>query len=54
MTRTFEMRWEGELPAAPQEVWDAFTRHSAGWLWPIAYEPRVGGAERGLTSGGGR
>ena len=24
------MRWEGELPAAPQEVWDAITRHSGG------------------------
>jgi uncharacterized protein YndB with AHSA1/START domain len=53
MAREFEVRWEGELPAAPQDVWDAFTKHTAGWLWRIEYEPRVGGAERGLSSGGG-
>lgn len=43
----------GVLPASPQHVWDAFTVHTAGWYWEIAYEPRVGGAERGLTPGGG-
>jgi hypothetical protein len=53
MAGEFEVRWEGELPAAPQEVWDAFTLHSDGWLWKIEYEPRLGGAERGLTSDGG-
>ena len=49
----FEVRYEGELPATPAAVWDAIAVHAGGWLWPIAYEPRVGGAERGLTSGGG-
>ena len=53
MAREFEVTWEGELPASPQQVWDAFTKHTRGWLWEIAYEPKVGGAERGLTGGGG-
>jgi uncharacterized protein YndB with AHSA1/START domain len=53
MGKQFEVRWEGELPATRQDVWDALTIHTAGWLWKIDYEPRVGGAERGLTTGGG-
>ncbi|WP_028058799.1 SRPBCC family protein [Candidatus Solirubrobacter pratensis] len=53
MVKEFEVRWEGELPAGPQEVWDAITRHSAGYMWTIEYEPWIGGAERGLTAGGG-
>jgi hypothetical protein len=53
MVKRFEVTWEGALPAAPQDVWDAMTKRSAGYLWPVEYEPRVGGAERGLNSGGG-
>jgi hypothetical protein len=53
MVREFEVRWEGELPAAPHDVWDAMTRHADGYLWKVEYEPWVGGAERGLTAGGG-
>lgn len=53
MVKEFEVRWEGELPASPQDVWDAFTQQAEGWLWKIEYEPWVGGAERGLTTGGG-
>ena len=53
MVRQWEVRWEGELPARPQDVWDAITQHADGYLWKIEYEPRVGGAERGLTAGGG-
>jgi uncharacterized protein YndB with AHSA1/START domain len=53
MAKEFEVTWQGELLAPPQEVWEAFTQHTAGWLWRIEYEPRLGGAERGLTSGGG-
>jgi uncharacterized protein YndB with AHSA1/START domain len=53
MAEEFEVRWEGELPATPQDVWDAITLHTDGWLWRIEYEPRIGGAERGLSSGGG-
>jgi hypothetical protein len=51
--KQFEVTFEGELPGTPAQVWDAFTRHTSGWLWNIAYEPRVGGAETGLTSAGG-
>ena len=51
--RDFELRWDGVMAGTPEQVWDGFTRHAAGWLWPISYEPRVGGAERGLTSDGG-
>ncbi|HEV7933646.1 MAG TPA: SRPBCC domain-containing protein [Actinomadura sp.] len=53
MAKQFEVRWEGELPATPQEVWEAFTVHTTGWHWKIDYEPWPGGAERGLTAGGG-
>jgi hypothetical protein len=53
MFKTMETRWELELPGDPRQVWDAFTEHAAAYLWPITYEPRVGGAERGLTSAGG-
>jgi hypothetical protein len=53
MARDFEVRWEGELPAPPEVVWDGFTAHTDGWLWRIDYEPRVGGRERGLTREGG-
>ncbi|QYG91920.1 SRPBCC domain-containing protein [Iamia sp. SCSIO 61187] len=54
MGQTFEVGWEAEVPGPPEEVWDAVTRHSDGWLWPITYEPRLGGAESGLTGIGGR
>jgi hypothetical protein len=53
MGKQFEVRWEGELAATPEQVWDAITVHAGGYLWEIDYEPRVGGAERGLTPGGG-
>jgi hypothetical protein len=53
MPKQFEVRWEGDLSGTPAEVWDAFTVHTAGWYWKIQYQPRVGGAETGLTSGGG-
>ena len=49
----FELRWDGVMAGTPEQVWDGFTRHAAGWLWEISFEPRVGGAERGLTSSGG-
>ena len=53
MAEEFQVTWEGLLPATPEVVWDAVTRHSEGWLWAIEYEPRLGGAERGLSGGGG-
>lgn len=53
MNKQFEVRWERELPAAPQDVWDAVTLHAGAWLWPISFEPRVGGTEQGLSGEGG-
>jgi hypothetical protein len=53
MPKEFEVRWSGDLPGTPAQIWDAITVHSAGWLWPIEYEPRAGGAEKGLTGTGG-
>jgi hypothetical protein len=53
MAKRFEVRWDGELSGTPEQVWDAITVHTAGWLWKVEYEPRVGGAERGLTMEGG-
>jgi hypothetical protein len=53
MVKDFEVRWEGELPAPPPDVFAAITEHADGYLWNIEYEPRVGGAERGLTRTGG-
>lgn len=48
-----EVRWDDVLDGTPAQVWDALTVHVSGWLWPITYEPRVGGSERGLTRDGG-
>ena len=54
MAKEFELSLEVELPATPDTVWAAITTpQTEGWLWRIDYEPRLGGAERGLTSGGG-
>jgi hypothetical protein len=52
MTRDFDVEWDGVVPGAPQQVWDAITVHSAGWQWKIDYEPWVGGTEHGLTDRG--
>ena len=35
-----------------EQVWDAFTLHADAFLWEVEYEPREGGAERGLSSAG--
>ncbi|MFC7550855.1 SRPBCC domain-containing protein [Plantactinospora sp. GCM10030261] len=51
MSRPFEVGWTGDLPAGPAAVWDAVTRRTAGWLWPVEYESRAGGSERGLGGG---
>ncbi|MFE0103124.1 SRPBCC domain-containing protein [Streptomyces sp. NPDC059009] len=42
--KEFEIVREFEVDAAPGEVWDALTIGTGGWLWPLEYEPRVGGA----------
>jgi hypothetical protein len=53
MYKHFEVGHEGILAASPEQVWDAITERASGWIWPIAYEPRVGGAVTGLASAGG-
>jgi hypothetical protein len=53
MTKESEVRFEGFLPATPADTWAAITAGTGGWLWPIEYEPRDGGAESGLTPNGG-
>jgi hypothetical protein len=53
MAKQFEVRWQGDLTGTPQQVWDAFTVHTAAWYWKIQYQPKVGGTERGLSSNGG-
>jgi hypothetical protein len=53
MAANFEVTWDEVVGAPQQDVWDAITARSAGWLWDVEYEPRVGGAERGLTDVGG-
>ncbi|MEL3950817.1 SRPBCC family protein [Streptomyces sp. LNU-CPARS28] len=44
--REFEIVREFEVGSPPRQVWDAFTTvtGTGGWLWPMEYEPRVGGA----------
>ncbi len=49
MVEHFEVTWEGVLPGTAAQVWDAITVNTAGWLWDISYEPRVGGRETGLS-----
>ncbi|MEU4995535.1 SRPBCC domain-containing protein [Streptomyces sp. NPDC021622] len=42
--KEFEIAREFEVDASPVEVWDALTTGAGGWLWPMRYEPREGGA----------
>jgi uncharacterized protein YndB with AHSA1/START domain len=44
MPKEFEIVREFEVDASPEQVWDALTTGSAGWLWPQEYEPGQGGA----------
>ncbi|MBN6033802.1 SRPBCC domain-containing protein [Amycolatopsis sp. 195334CR] len=44
MNREFEVRNEREINGTPEQVFAAITTGTAGWLWPIACEPRLGGA----------
>ena len=45
MYKNWEVTWSGELPGTPQQIFDGFTRDNASYMWPVSYEPRVGGAE---------
>lgn len=42
--REFTIRREVAVPGTPAQVWEAVTTGTGGWLWPMEYEPRVGGA----------
>ncbi|MBB5934251.1 SRPBCC family protein [Streptomyces zagrosensis] len=44
MSKEFKIAQEFEVQASPGEVWAAITTGTAGWLWPVEYEPREGGA----------
>ncbi|MGP3950037.1 SRPBCC family protein [Streptomyces sp. 7N604] len=44
MSKEFEIVREFEVDASPEQVWEAITTGTAGWLWPMEYEPREGGA----------
>ncbi|MBV1856097.1 SRPBCC family protein [Catellatospora tritici] len=43
MDGEFEIVREGSLQTTPEEYWDAITTGNGGWLWPMEFEPRVGG-----------
>ncbi|TLS40592.1 SRPBCC domain-containing protein [Streptomyces montanus] len=44
MSKEFEITSEFEVDATPEQVWDAVTSGTGGWLWPMeAPEPREGG-----------
>ncbi|WP_031477371.1 SRPBCC family protein [Streptomyces bicolor] len=44
MSKEFEIAREFEVDATPEQVWDAITNNTGGWLWPSEPpEPRVGG-----------
>ncbi|MFE9094975.1 SRPBCC domain-containing protein [Streptomyces sp. NPDC007264] len=44
MPKEFEIAREFEVDATPEQVWEAVTRGTGGWLWPMdAPEPREGG-----------
>jgi hypothetical protein len=44
MSKEFEIVREFEADATPEEVWEAITTGTGGWLWPMeAPEPREGG-----------
>lgn len=44
MEKEFEIVREFEVAVPPEEVWEAVTNGTGGWLWPMEYEPREGGA----------
>ncbi|MEU6095664.1 SRPBCC domain-containing protein [Streptomyces sp. NPDC047079] len=44
MSKEFEIAREFEVDATPEEVWEAITRGTGGYLWPMEPpEPREGG-----------
>jgi uncharacterized protein YndB with AHSA1/START domain len=47
MYEPFEVVHEGVLNGTPEQVWDAITVHTGGWLWPVSY---ADGVATGLAS----
>ncbi|WP_149822852.1 SRPBCC family protein [Streptomyces tailanensis] len=44
MSKEFEIVREFEVDASPEQVWEAVTAETGGWMWPMeAPEPREGG-----------
>lgn len=52
MSKEFEIVYEFEVDATPEEVWAAITDGTGGWLWPMEYdaENRVGPFGSTLTN----
>lgn len=44
MSKPFEIVREFEVGSPPEDVFAAVTTGTAGWLFPMEFEPRVGGA----------
>ncbi|MFI7317206.1 SRPBCC domain-containing protein [Streptomyces venezuelae] len=42
--KAFEIVRELEVEGSPTRLWAALTTGTGGWLWPMEYEPREGGA----------
>ncbi|MEU5775458.1 SRPBCC domain-containing protein [Streptomyces venezuelae] len=42
--KAFEIVRELEVEGSPARLWAALTTGTGGWLWPMEYEPREGGA----------
>lgn len=52
MSKEFEIVYEFEVDATPEQVWDAITSGTGGWLWPMEFdgEKRVGPFGSTLTN----
>ncbi|MEO8222395.1 MAG: SRPBCC domain-containing protein [Specibacter sp.] len=44
MTKEFKIVHEQHIDGTPEQVFDAATEGSAGWLWPVDIELKLGGA----------
>lgn len=44
MAKEFTIVHESEIEGTPQQVFDAATQGTSGWMWPLEIEPKLGGA----------
>lgn len=44
MAKEFKIVHETEIDGTPQQVFDAATSGTSGWMWPMEIEPKLGGA----------